>query len=145
MKKIILYSTIISLSFINCSKKDTENSSDKNLNAIDQHQNPVVDTSETEIKFEEEMYDFKDIKKGENATHIFSFTNVGSKPLIITEVKPACGCTTPEYTNTPVAPGQKGSITVTFNSSNFEGPVKKNVIVSGNFEKKDLQFQANVK
>lgn len=101
-------------------------------------------TKESVIKFDEETYDFKEIKRGEEVNHVFTFTNVGKKPLIISEVRPSCGCTTPKYTTDPVAPGKKGSITVAFDSSNFEGTVTKSVAVSGNFETKIIKFQAKI-
>ncbi|MDR1876351.1 MAG: DUF1573 domain-containing protein [Flavobacteriaceae bacterium] len=101
-------------------------------------------TEESIIEFDEETYDFKEIEKGAEVTHIFKFTNVGKRPLIISEVRPSCGCTTPKYTKDPVAPGKKGSITVTFDSSNFEGTVYKSVAVSGNFETKMIKFKAKI-
>ncbi len=110
----------------------------------DKNSTPRI-TEETTIKFDEGNYDFKEIKKGEKATHVFSFTNAGKRPLILSEVRPSCGCTTPNYTKDPVLPGRKGSITVTFDSSNFEeGLISKTVAVSGNFKTEVIKFQAKI-
>lgn len=147
MKKIILYTTVLSLSIISCSQKKEDTAtvaSDSVAESAVENTVTNQNTNESEIKFDEEVFDFKSIKKGDKVTHVFNFTNVGQKPLIISDVKPSCGCTTPEFTKEPVAPGQKGSITVIFDSNNFEGPVFKTVAVSGNFEKKDIKFQANI-
>jgi hypothetical protein len=148
--KIMLSLSILGFatSIISCKKEDTSfkevgNTYQEEENVKSGTNVPKI-TEETRIKFDEETYDFKEIKKGEEVTHIFKFTNVGKRPLIISEVRPSCGCTTPKYTKEPVAPGKKGSITVTFDSSNFEGTVLKTVAVSGNFETKMIKFQAKI-
>ena len=46
---------------------------------------------------------------------VFTFTNVGNAPLVINEVIASCGCTIPKYDRRPIAPGQKGSIEITYN------------------------------
>ncbi len=107
--------------------------------------NSLKITEESVMKLDEEDYDFKEIKKGEKVSHVFFFTNKGQRPLIISEVRPSCGCTTPKYTKTPVYPRARGSITVTFDSSSFdEGMIYKTVAVSGNFETKIIKFQAKI-
>ena len=42
----------------------------------------------------------------------FTFTNTGNAPLIINQAIASCGCTVPEYTKEPVAPGKTGTTTV---------------------------------
>lgn len=149
MKKSAVIFLLIGMLFtIGCKK---ENSSQKqikstvqdNTNTKNTHSVPKI-TEESIIKFNEDMYDFKDIKRGQEVSHVFKFTNVGKRPLLISEVRPSCGCTTPKYTKEPVYPGKKGEITVTFDSSNFEGEVLKTIAVSGNFETKVIKFQAKV-
>src|SRR5215467_5010603 len=70
-----------------------------------------------EFKFEEEEYNFGTIKQGESMTHLFSFTNVGKEPLIISSASGSCGCTVPEWPKEPVKKGDKATIKVTFNSA----------------------------
>lgn len=91
-------------------------------------------------------YDFGKIKKGSTVEHTYEFTNTGDKPLIITAVKPGCGCTAPEYTKTPVLPRQKAKVTLKFDSSNFDGSVHKFANVFANVEKApiNLTFTANI-
>lgn len=48
---------------------------------------------------------------------VFTFTNKGDKDLKIVRVKPACACTTVDYTQQPVAPGEKGQVEVTFDAA----------------------------
>lgn len=52
-------------------------------------------------------------------------------PLIINNVEKTCGCTTPEYTTTPVAPGKTGKIKVKYDSERV-GAFQKSVIVHTN-------------
>lgn len=45
----------------------------------------------------------------------FTFTNTGDKPLVINQASASCGCTVANYTKAPVKPGEKGTVTVTYN------------------------------
>lgn len=100
----------------------------------------------TTIAFSETDYNFGDIKKGEKVEHVYEVTNTGTNPLIISNVKPGCGCTVPDYTKEPILPGQKGKITLHFDSANFDGSVYKAADVYMNVEKAPvkLNFSANI-
>lgn len=93
----------------------------------------MVETSNNvaEFKFDVETHDFGTIPQGKPVTHEFSFTNVGTEPIIISEVKTSCGCSVAEYTKTPVKAGEKGIIKVTFNAA-AKGPFTKNLTVRSN-------------
>lgn len=69
---------------------------------------PVMD-------FEERIVDFGTVKKGEKRHHVYEFTNSGDVDLEI-EIITACDCTTLEWTETPVKPGEKGMVDVIFDS-----------------------------
>ena len=84
------------------------------------------------ISFTETKYDFGTIKEGEVVKHIFHFKNTGNQTLIISDVKVTCGCTTPDWTRTPVAPGQTGYITAQFNSTGKPGQNHKIITVVSN-------------
>ena len=77
------------------------------------------------------MHDFGDIPKGIPATYEFSFTNNTKETIIITSVKPACGCTAANYTKTPIKPGEKGMVAATFNAAS-PAPFQKSVTVMTN-------------
>ena len=83
------------------------------------------------FKFEEETFDFGDIKQGTPVTHTFAFVNTGKTPLVITEVYKSCGCTTPEWSDAPVLPGQKGFIKATYNAEKT-GSFMKSLTISSN-------------
>ena len=71
---------------------------------------------EAEIKFEKTTYDFGTFSESTPVQKCtFTFTNVGDAPLIIHQAIASCGCTIPQYTKKPVAPGEKGTLSVTYN------------------------------
>jgi len=86
----------------------------------------------TSIKFDQEIFNFGKIKEGESVTHNFGFVNTGKSPLIITDAKATCGCTTPIWPKGPIAPGDKGTINVTFNSTGKPGEQDKLIFVTAN-------------
>ncbi|MDR1745678.1 MAG: DUF1573 domain-containing protein [Tannerella sp.] len=78
-------------------------------------------------------YDFGDIPEdGGLATHIFTVMNNGEMPLVITRVVASCGCTTPDWTKEPIAPGQTGDIKVSYNPDGRPGRFTKTVSVYSN-------------
>ena len=80
------------------------------------------------ITFDSATCRFGTLAVGEKFTHTFRFTNTGKSPLIIAQVNPSCGCTTPkDWPTDPIAPGAEGQITVEFNSTGNSGQVDKSV------------------
>lgn len=67
-------------------------------------------------KFQTEYHDFGRITEGEQVKYKFRFTNVGKSNLIISDVKPTCGCTTPNWTKEVIPPGSEGFVEALFNS-----------------------------
>jgi hypothetical protein len=76
-------------------------------------------------------YDFGTLERNVPATIEFAFKNPGMIPLIITDVKSSCGCTVPEYSKEPIAPGGEGKIIVTYDAK-VSGYFSKTVTVSTN-------------
>lgn len=101
----------------------------------------------TNLVLSDNVFDFGDIKKGDLKSHTYEVTNTGKYPLIISEVKPACGCTVPEFTKDPIMPGQKGQVTLKFESAGFDGVVQKTAQIFANVEKAPITigFTANIK
>ncbi|MFH2142079.1 MAG: DUF1573 domain-containing protein [Bacteroidota bacterium] len=87
------------------------------------------------ISFDKEVHNFGDIKEEDGpATCKFEFTNTGSEPLIVSNVKASCGCTTPDWTKTPVAPGKTGFVKATYNPQNRPGKFNKTITILSNAE-----------
>ena len=84
------------------------------------------------IAFTENVWDFGVIKNDKPASHDFEFTNKGSGNLVILDASAECGCTRPEYSEKPVAPGKKGKVKVTYNPVGRPGSFEKTVTVRTN-------------
>ena len=99
------------------------------------------------IKWDQEIHDFGDIEKGKPVTYDFSFTNTTNETVLITTVKPACGCTAANYTKTPIKPGEKGMVAATFNAANggmFQKSVTITTTENGVEAVKTLSFKGKV-
>ncbi len=67
-----------------------------------------------------------------NVSHEFIITNTGTAPLELTRVTASCGCTTPEWTKQPIAPGKTGVIKVTYGVRGRIGAFSKSVSIFSN-------------
>lgn len=85
-------------------------------------------TSPDPLELKELKYDFGKIRQGRPVTHDFQVVNRGTSPLIIERVEATCGCTTPEWSREPVAPGETSVIRVGFNAGS-EGHFSKTITV----------------
>ena len=87
------------------------------------------------ITFDKTTHDFGKINEVDGrVTTIFTFTNDGDAPLVLSNVRASCGCTTPKWTREPIEPGQSGEITVTYNPAGRPGRFQKTVTVTSNTE-----------
>lgn len=87
------------------------------------------------ISFEKKMHDFGKIQeKNGSVTIKYIFSNTGTEPVIIQKVRSSCGCTTPDWTKTPINPGKKGFIAATFSPEGRIGAFSKTVTVTTNAE-----------
>ena len=94
----------------------------------------TAEKSQSEIRFEKLTHDFGTFPDSSpKVTCVFNFTNVGTLPLVINQAIASCGCTVPEYPKTPIKPGEKGQIKVTYNGAGkFPGHFKKSITVRTN-------------
>lgn len=94
------------------------------------------------ITFAKMDHDFGKIKEeGGKVSTVFEFKNEGMAPLVLTNVKASCGCTTPTWTKTPVEPGETGTITVTYNPNGRPGVFHKSINVTCNAENSPVRLQ----
>jgi hypothetical protein len=66
--------------------------------------------------------------------YVFEFTNTGGQPLVIHNVRASCGCTTPDWTRTPIQPGGKGMLKASFDPRNRPGNFNKSITITSNSE-----------
>ena len=82
--------------------------------------------AQPKIEFEKKTHEFGDIREeGGKVTARFTFKNVGDSALILTKVKPGCGCTAANYTKEAIAPGQTGYIDATYDPWGRPGQFNK--------------------
>jgi hypothetical protein len=89
-------------------------------------------SAQGELTFEKETHDFGKIAEGTLASYEFKVKNVGDQPVVISNVQPSCGCTTPDWTKTPILPGKTGVIKAVYNSASRPGPFYKSISVVSN-------------
>ena len=98
------------------------------------------------INFEIETIDYGEISKGSDGIRTFIFENTGNAPLEIQGVRSSCGCTIPKKPKVPIAPGDKGEITVKYDT-NRVGVFRKTITVNTNVSSKAiiaLKIKGNV-
>ena len=98
------------------------------------------------INFEIETIDYGEISKGSDGVRTFIFENTGNAPLEIQGVRSSCGCTIPKKPEVPIAPGDKGEITVRYDT-NRVGVFRKTITVNTNVSSKAiiaLKIKGNV-
>ncbi|MEG2598194.1 MAG: DUF1573 domain-containing protein [Muribaculaceae bacterium] len=64
------------------------------------------------------------------------FINDGDSAVVITSVRPTCGCTASQFTHSAIAPNDTASITLTYNPKGRPGAFNKDIIVYTNTEPK---------
>lgn len=88
------------------------------------------------ISADELIYNFGTIGESDGlASHIFTIKNTGNGPLVITRITASCGCTQPEWTKEPIAPGKTGEVKVTYNPKGRPGPFYKTIAIYSNGKK----------
>ena len=87
-----------------------------------------------EIQFDQTSYDFGRFPESSPIqTCKFYFTNTGNDLLVIHQAVASCGCTVPKYSKEPIRPGERGSITVTYNGKGHQlGAFRKAITLRTN-------------
>lgn len=91
--------------------------------------NKAVADKTAAIKWTNQQISVGEIPQGKPVTFEFVFANAGKEPVLITDVKASCGCTTPDYSKSPVKPGEKGIVKAVYNAAAI-GAFTKNVTVT---------------
>jgi len=112
------------------------NSMDKKPGALsdEQRRNALKDSSNyTTIKWLDSTdRDLGTAKEGAKLEIKYRFKNTGTHNLVISDVKASCGCTTPDWPQTPIPPGQEDVIKAVFDSENKPGTNRKEIHVLAN-------------
>jgi hypothetical protein len=87
-----------------------------------------------EFTLTDPILDFGSINDFESRTVLVEFTNTGDSVLRVNSVQPTCGCTTTKLDQKNYAPGERGTINLTFKPKG-SGPQTKYVKIHTNDSK----------
>jgi hypothetical protein len=105
---------------------------------------PATTPTDDMLKFKQSEHNFAQIPQGKPVYTDFQVTNTGTTPLKLDNVQASCGCTTPEWTKDPIAPGATATIKVGYNAS-AEGYFEKFITVTYNTNQtKQLKIMGTV-
>lgn len=97
----------------------------------------TTETGTPAISFENTTHDFGVIKEADGwIEHTFTFTNTGTAPLAIITVSASCGCTKPEFSPKPIAPGKTGTVKIRFTPAGLKGEFTRTAKVRTNIKGK---------
>ena len=134
MKKILLTVFVVSLVPLNsCKDNATEKINQENVEmAAERDAQTIVFPS---ISFDKTLHDFGEIQNGTPVETVFSYTNSGRSPLVVTDIKSTCGCTVPQgWSKEPLMPGESSQFSVKFNGKGAN-KVSKTITLTTNTEK----------
>jgi hypothetical protein len=83
------------------------------------------------LSFDTEEIDYGTIPQDADGMKTFKFTNTGTNPIVITQIKTSCGCTVPTYSKEPVLAGATGEIQIKY-ATNKIGKFTKTITVISN-------------
>ena len=139
--KNLLVSLILFHSFFAISCDSAKKSGSESMAGSDE-----VLNGKSVIQFDEVVNDLGTIKEGEQVMAWFKYENTGDGSLVIQNIDAGCGCTVPSWNEKPLAPGNKESIKVIFNSRGKNGSQNIRVTVYSNSRNspEELRIKATV-
>ena len=139
---MFLFMLLTGLLLVSCnndnpaSKIKDENLKEAKQKISDMNKFPKMDFAIREV-------DFGTHNEGDILDTVFKFTNTGDVPLVISNVKTSCGCTTPYWPKKPIKPGESDKIKVKFNTNHKTGNQVKTITIHANT--KNLTEQIKIK
>lgn len=100
-----------------------------------------------EFSFDKKVVKFPETIAGKKLEMDFAFTNTGNVPMIISDYRVTCHCTTVDFSDDPILPGQKGKIHVTFDSEGKIGWQYRVIQLYANTKKEvtEVEFRVKIK
>lgn len=96
---------------------------------------PTADATNEEsaprVTVMEPVKDYGTIPKGDKLDWAFAIKNTGKSDLQIISATPGCGCTVADFDKV-IKPGEIGKVTAHVDTTNFAGPIAKQVTVNTN-------------
>lgn len=137
MKKILMFATI-ALAAISCATNENKKEAEKQHAAL--ADKARQDTANyTSIQWLDTAFDFGQVKQGEKLNFKYRCVNTGTKPLVLLEVKPGCGCTLADYSREAILPGKQGWVTASFDTKKYCDAVHKSIAVETNCKEESMK------
>jgi len=95
---------------------------------------PLFAVGSAKIEFAKTNFDCGNVLEGkqDKLQALFTIKNTGDAPLVISSVRPSCGCTVVKY-DSLIQPGKSNAIKATVNIENYpSGAISKSVTVTSN-------------
>lgn len=92
----------------------------------------AAENARAELTCKEPIYSFGTRDNMDSVDHTFVITNTGNAPLVISKVKPTCGCTVANLTTDHIAPGEQALLTATLSLKGHKGKMEKSIILQSN-------------
>lgn len=73
-------------------------------------------------------HDFGLVRSGRTVEHRFVFENISTEAIALETVRTECGCTAADWSEEPIAPGQRGEVRIDFHADR-SGPFRKKIKV----------------
>ena len=142
--QIIIFSVVVM--FAACSNQENKEINSTIVNIPVTADGKDEKTRMPKFEFEQTHHDFGKLIQGEKVSYTYKFKNVGNAALVISAVLPGCNCTVAQFTRTPIAPGESGTIGINLNTETKKGLTHNAVTVQANTYPADtrLSFSANV-
>ena len=129
MRYLIVFCVAIMIASCNTSPSKKVNNTQASDSIAVQDTVPVMTFNKVE-------HDFGTINEGDVVETVFTFTNTGTRDLLILNARGSCGCTVPDYPkNSPIAPGASADVKVKFDSNNKPNNNNRSVTFTTNTAK----------
>ncbi len=97
------------------------------------------------VAFEKTIHDFGTFNEADGKVEtVFVFTNTSKENIVVTRVQASCGCTTPDWSKEPIAPGKKGFVKASYNPAGRPGNFNKSITVTTNQGSQVLYIRGQV-
>jgi hypothetical protein len=93
---------------------------------------PKSRLGEPRIHFDARTYDFGLVNEGSPLMYVFQIGNIGTAPLLLSDVRTSCGCTAATMGASTVLPGDTAPFEVTVDTHGERGPSQRDIMLSSN-------------
>ena len=88
--------------------------------------------AEPRIVCDQPTFDFGSRDTSEIVSHTFELKNTGTSELVITAVRPACGCTTAQLDKSVIPPGESSKLGAQLSLAGRGGGIQKPIVIESN-------------